>query len=168
MSYQEIKNLVSILAGFIILAAYILYLNSQYSSGAASTDDLLFAAQTMLRFIAIGVGVAILLQILFHILYSVGFAAKEYIQAEAKDTKVDDKAFDRKISGEMKEDERDRLVGLRASSVSYVLVGVGFLAGLLVIVMDYSVVVMLNIFFLSFLIASIVEGFVQIYLYRRN
>jgi hypothetical protein len=164
MSYQEKRSIVSIVTGLIILLAYFVYTYTKYQAGVVSEGDLKFWAGAMLLFIAIGVIATIIIQILFHILLSISIA----IKAQAKDEKCDDKEIEKEIELEMVSDEMDKLIELKSNVVGFGVAGVGFVFGLIALVMDYSVAVMLNIVFASFSIGSILEGITQLYFYRKG
>ena len=164
MSYQEKRTIVSIITGAIVLAAYCIYAFGQYNSGAVAQGDLKFWAGTMLVFIGIGVAASIVIQIIFHILLSVAIAAQKKI----RDENCDDKEIEKTIGAEMVEDEMDKLIELKSMRVGFFFAGIGFVAGLVALVLNYSPVVMLNILFLSFLSGSLLDGFTQLYYYRKG
>jgi hypothetical protein len=60
------------------------------------------------------------------------------------------------------------LVELKAMRVGFVFAGIGFVSALLSLVLNYSPMVMLNILFISFSGGSIIEGFTQLYYYRKG
>lgn len=162
MSYQEKKIIVSILTGILVLGAYCSYAFSKVQSGVAAPDDMRFWATTMLIFIGIGVVAAIIIQIVFHILLSITLAVKEQVQTG----KVDDKEIEKTIELEMVEDEMDKLIGLKSLRIGYAITGIGFIAALVSIVLNFSPAVMLNILFASVSIGSMIEGIAQLYFYR--
>ncbi len=164
MSYQERRTGVSILTGILLLAAYCNYAFGKYNSGAVSPDDLKFWASTMLIFIGIGVGASIIIQIIFHILYSISLAVKAKIQDEHSD----DRVIEKTIEAEFVEDERDKLIELKSMRVGFIIAGIGFVGGLVSLVLNYSPAVMLNIVFLSFSAGSLLEGIGQLYYYRKG
>jgi hypothetical protein len=164
MSYQEKKTLTSIASGLILMGAYALHALSSYRAGAAPLDDLGLWALMMLKFIGIGIVVTIILQIVFHILLSVGVALREKI----RDEKSDDKAIERTIKQEMLEDERDKLIELKALRVGFIVAGTCFIAALFSLALGYSPALMLNILFFGFFAGSILEGITQFYYYRRG
>jgi len=164
MSYQEKKTIVSIVSGALILAAYFFYTSSRYQSGAVAPGDWKFWASAMLIFIGIGIVVSIVIQIIFHILLSISIAVQKKIQ----DENVEDKAIDKSIKAEMVEDEMDKLIELKSLRVGLFLAGIGFVASLVSLVLGYSPAVMLNILFVSFSGGSLLEGFTQLYYYRRG
>jgi len=164
MSYQEKKTIVSILTGVLVLGAYCLYAFGKYQSGMIALDNLKFWATTMLIFIGIGIAATIIIQILFHIILSIGIAVKEKVC----DQECTDKEIEKRIELEMVEDEMVKLVERKASTVSLVFAGVGFVIALLSLVLNYSTTVMLNILFISFFVGSICDGVAQLYFYRRG
>ncbi len=164
MSYQEKRTVVGILSGIAILAAYCLYTFNRYAAGAVTPGDLKFWATTMLIFIGIGIVASIVIQIVFHIVLSISIAVTKTIHNQA----VDDKEIEKNINSEMVEDERDRLIELKSNRVGFIFAGIGFVAALFALVFDYSPVVMLNILFISFSAGSVLEGFAQLYFYRRG
>ena len=164
MSYQEKKTIVSIVTGALLLAAYFIYAISQVQSGMAAPDDMTFWAATILIFIGIGVGASIVIQIVFHILLSIAMAVKTQVQTG----KCDDKKIEESLEQEMVEDEMDKLIGLKSMRIGFAIAGVGFVAALVSLVLNFSPAVMLNIIFASFGIGSMIEGIAQIYFYRRG
>jgi len=164
MSYQEKRNIVSMITGALVLAAYCIYAFGKYQSGAVVPGDIKFWAITMLIFIGIGVGASIVIQIIFHILLSIGVAVRKKLQ----DENYDDKEIEKSIQVEMVEDEMGKLIELKSLQVGFFVAGIGFIGSLVALVMGYSAAVMLNITFISFSLAMLVEGFAQLYFYRRG
>ena len=164
MSYQEKRTITNIFTGVIILIAYCIYAFGRYQSGMVESGDLKFWASTMLIFIGIGIVVTIIIQIVFHILLSVSIAVQKKIQ----DSNFDENEIEKSIKAEMVEDEMGKLIGLKSERIGYITVGVGFVLGLFAIVFNYSTAVMLNILFISFSLGSILEGFTNLYYFRRG
>jgi len=164
MSYQEKRTITSIISGALLLAAYCIYTLNRFHSGALPSDNLKPWAVTILAFIGIGIVTTIIIQIVFHILLSISIAVRKKIQDES----FDDKDIGKSINLEMVEDEMDKLINLKSARVSFIFAGVGFVTALVSLVLDYSPVVMLNILFISFSVGSLVEGFTQIYFYRKG
>ncbi len=164
MSYQEKRTITTIITGLLVLAAYCLYAFNPVRMSTLTPGDLKPWAVSMLIFIGIGVGASIIIQIVFHILLSISIAVKE----KMNNRDCDDKVIEKTIGAEMIEDERDKLIELKASKVGFGVAGGGFLLALLAIVLKYSPVVMLNILFFTMSLGSIIEGFVQLAFYRRG
>jgi len=164
MSYQEKRIIISIFIGISILASYFLYTTNKVESGLVVEGDLKFYATSILVFIGIGVVAMIVSQIMFHILLSIGMAIKEQIE----NGKVDDQLIEKSIKAEMVTDERDRLIELKSLRIGSISASIGMMIGLVVLVLNDSPVLMLNILFVSFCLGSIFEGCVQLYLYRKG
>jgi hypothetical protein len=164
MSYQEKKTITSILTGVLVLAAYCIYAVSKSRAGLLPTGDLKSWAITMLIFIGIGIVTSIVIQIVFHILLSISIAVKGKIQNQD----LDDKEIEKQIDAEMVEDEMDKLIDLKSNQIGFILAGIGFVAGLVTLAFNYPPAVMLNILFVSFSAGSLVEGFAQLYFYRKG
>ena len=164
MSYQEKKTIVSILTGILILAAYCIYAFNRVQPDMVAPDDMKFWATTILKFIGIGIAGTIVIQIVFHILLSIALAIKKQVSSG----QCDDKEIEKTIELEMVEDEMDKLIGLKSMRIGFAIAGIGFIAALVSLVLNFSAAVMLNIIFISFSIGMIIEGFTQLYFYRRG
>jgi len=164
MSYQEKRIIVNIVSMVLVLVSYLVYAFGRFNSGAVTSGDLKFWATTMLIFIGIGIVATIIIQIIFHILLSISVAVKKAIQNES----VNDKEIEKSIELEMVEDEMDKLIGLKSNQVGFICAGVGFMAGLVSLILNYPPMVLLNIVFISFSAGSVLEGLTQLYYYRRG
>lgn len=172
MSYQETRTGASIFSGILVLAAYCLYAFNPARMAALPPGDLKPWAATMLIFIAIGIGAAVVIQVVFHIFYSVGLAVRSSVENAARGGEVDEKGIEKDIEKaihrEMVEDERDRQIELKSMRIGFIVAGVGFVSALLALVFNYSPVVALNIVYLSFLGGSLLEGAGQLFYYQRG
>ncbi len=164
MSYQEKRTVMSVITGALILVSYFIYTNGKYQSGIVAEGDLKFWAGSMLLFIAIGIAVTVLIQIIFHILLSVAIAA----EAKIKNADCDEKEIESNIKIEMTTDEMDKLIELKSNMIGFGVAGAGFMLALILLVLDYSPVIMLNVMFVSFSVGSMSEGLAQLYFYRRG
>lgn len=164
MSYQEKKTITSIISGFILMVVYALHAWGKYRAGGAPADNSAIWAGMMLSYIGIGIVITIILQILFHIFLSVGIAVK----AKFRDENCDDGLIEQSIKQEMVEDERDKLIELKSLRAGFVLAGIGFVSALVSQVLGAPPALMLNLLFFSFFAGSILEGFFQLYYYRRG
>ena len=162
MSYQEKRTIVSIASGVVLMIAYCIY--ALVRLGWNSLGDVRSWATTMLVFIGIGIVAMIVIQIVFHILLSIGIAVKKKIADEP----IDDQAIESSIEREMVEDEMDQLIELKANKIGYSFVSVGFVAGLIALALGALPAVMLNIVFLACMLGTIVEGLIQIRYYRKG
>ncbi|MFH5882376.1 hypothetical protein [Liberiplasma polymorphum] len=164
MSYQIKRTIVTVLVGIIILISYLTYTLTRYNRGLINLQDLSFWALTILIFIGIGIGLTIVTQIIFHIAYSIVISIKEKVKNPA----ITDKEIEKIIHLNMVTDEMDKLVELKSMRVGFIVSGIGFVFGLLLILFGYDAYVLINIIFLSFSIGSIGEGLMQIYYYKRG
>ena len=86
--------------------------------------------------------------------------------------KMSDKEIEEKISQMIKidtrEDEMGKLIELKSMRIGFAFAGIGFVLALVSLLFNYSPIIMINILFLSFSLGSALEGFVQLYYYRRG
>ncbi len=164
MSYQEKRAMVSVCTGVLLLAAYGIWALGKVRAGMAAPDDWKYWAGAMLVFIGIGVAATIVIQIVLHILLSIGIAVKKQIRTG----KVDDGEVEKEIKQEMVEDEMDKLIGLKSMRASFSVAGFGFVAALAALALGFAPAVMLNILFVAFFLGSICEGILQMYYYKRG
>lgn len=164
MAYQEKRTIVMILTGIAVLAAYCITAFNPAQAGMINPGDLKAWARLMLIFIGIGIGATIVIQIVFHILLSISTAISRKIQ----DQSIDDKEIERSIEAEMVEDEMGKLIELKSTRINTFFMGAGFVAGLLSLLFNYPPAVMINIFFIAVSLGAIIEGFAQLYFYRRG
>jgi uncharacterized membrane protein YjjP (DUF1212 family) len=90
------------------------------------------------------------------------------VKGKIQDNECDDKEIDKTIKAETAEDEMDKLIELKSNRVGSFLVGAGFIAALVTVLYGFSAVMVLNILFISFAAGSILEGFAQLYYYRKG
>ena len=164
MSYQEKRTIVSMITGVLLIVAYLIYTYGKYQSGDIATDNLKFWAATMLIFIGIGIASAIIIQIVFHILLSIGIAIKQQIENGT----CDDHEIDQTIKAEMITDEMDKLIELKSMRVGFIVAGIGFITALTSQIINYSPAVMINILFIAFSAGSVLDGATQLYYYRKG
>lgn len=157
MSYQEKRTIANIIAGVLVLAAYCIYVFGKYQSGVVDGGDLKFFAGAMLLYIGIGIVATIIIQIVFHIVLAISVAIKE---------KCDESAIEKSM--ESVEDEMDKLIGLKSKSIGFIIFGIGFVAALVSLVLDFPPAVMLNIIFLSCSLGSLGEGFLSLHYYKKG
>jgi len=164
MSYQEKRTLFTILSGLFILISYGLYTYGRIQSGLNAFEDLKFWTNSMLMFIGLGIVITIIGQIVFHILIAISIAIKEKV----KDQNTSEAHIEKTIQSEMVSDEMDKLIEMKSMQISFFFAGMGFVVGLILMAFDYSVVIMLNLLFVSFSLGSILEGIAQMFYYRKG
>ena len=158
MHYQQQRTIVSILAAVALFTVYFIYVIGKLNAAAVSLDDVKFFSVTILTFIGIGIAATIAVQVTFHILFSVSVAIRE----RGKDGEQLEKA----INAAMVEDERDKLIDLKSTRIPFIVSMVGFIAGLILLALEYPVGLMLNILFGAAGLGAIGEGVSKLIYYR--
>ena len=158
MTFKSKRTIVSMMAGVILAVAYIMY---ALGTKAPSLSDISAWAVAMLVFIGIAIVASIVIQILFHILYSIGIAVKE--------RDLDDKEVERIIESETVEDEDDKTISLKTSRAGYFCTGIGFIIALVWLAfMGTSMVVAFHILLGAIFIGSFIEGIMSVRYYERG
>ncbi len=148
MSFQEKNSIVSFFSTVIIYASYCLYVFLKYQEGSINmAGDLFFWGKVILIFIPISIAARILIYILFHIVNT------------AVTREDEDPSF---------QDERDKLIDLKATKIAYIVSGLGFLFGMVTLVLRMPAAVMINVIFLFCNIGSMVEEGTKFFFYRRG
>ena len=148
MSYQEKNGIVSLVSGVIVFALYAYFTRQMYQAGAFEGPDAGVQIGKSVLWLIFG---GIIIHIIAQIVFSIGHAI---ITREANPSFV--------------VDERDRLIELRALRVAYYIIGAGFVGGMIALALEQTYFVTFNIMVFSFFAASVVEGLVQLFLYRRG
>jgi len=157
MALKSKRYIVSMAAGVLAIIAYLVY---ALGGAAPKADDLAGWAIAMLIFIGIAVAAQVLMQVAFHVAVVVGIMVK----AREKD----DKAATRIINAELRDDERDKRIGLRSAHIGYIFAGVGFVSALVAFACGASAVAGLHILLAAGALACFVEGIIGVYLYERG
>ena len=160
MSYQAKKTITSLIASLIIFISYCLSVLNDVSAAIIMDNDYVYWARKMLLFILIGILINIVLHIVFHIYLSINLSVKQGTK--------DNKEINRKLELEMVEDEMDKLIELKSLRVGYIVVSIGFISALAYLAFGSSLVIGLNIMYLSFYIGSFVEGLTNLFFYFRG
>jgi hypothetical protein len=160
MTYNSKKNVIGMAAGIIVVAIYIAY---AFVGNTPAQGDIQEWAKLILIFIGIGVAAQIVIQIIFHIAFAISIAAKEHAQGRTPDENVE-----RKMSAEMIEDERDKLISLKSSRIGNICAGVGIMIAFFALAGGAPVVIALHIIIGSFAAGSLIEGCTGIYFHERG
>jgi len=158
MTYNSKKNIVSMAAGILFIAVYILYARM---GSAPAAEDLAGWAKLMLVFIGIGAGAQIAIQILFHIGFAVGIAAKERMQGRKPEENVE-----RLVKSSMVEDERDKLIEHKSNRVGHYFSGLGLVAALFALAFGAAALTALHILLGCAFFGNIVGGGVSVYFHE--
>ena len=157
MTYKSKRTIAGMISGIMLLLAYIIYVRVR---GPEFSEDLSIWARLMLIFIGIGIGLTIVIQILFHISYSIGITIKE----QGKNYKD----IERIISSAAVEDEMDKLINRKSAHYGYICAGSGFITSLIFLAAGTPAFIALHLIFGSFFAASLVEGIINIYSYEKG
>ena len=157
MTYNSKRAIASMVAGVVLVVLYLIF---ALGNSAPETDDLKCWAAAILILVGIGVASQIVIQIISHIVYSISIATKE--------TCLNDKEIQRIVSSEMADDEMGKLINLKSAHIGYIIVGIGFVAALVVIALGHPAVYALHALLGSFIAGSIAEGCATVYLYERG
>ncbi|MCB2202422.1 hypothetical protein KQH56_00295 [bacterium] len=164
MSYPQRRTLVNIITMALVYGAYCLTAFSRH----AITDPLRPWAVTMLTFIGIAAIAAIIIQIVFHVAFSIGVSVREAVKNRHQEEEVIGEEIEDAIKGELIEDERDKLLEWKSARAGSVALGAGLMLGLVSILLNFPTAVMVNLVYGAFFIGTIAEGIVNLILYRRD
>ncbi len=148
MPYQEKSAIISVFVGVIIFALYFYFTWQNFQSGLFEGAD---AGAQIGRSILWLIGGGIILNIIAHIGFSIIHAI---VTNDQKPSFV--------------VDERDKLIELLSLRFAYYIFGAGFLISMIALALNQSFFIVFNIIIFSAFIASLVEGLMQIFLYRRG
>ncbi len=147
MSYQEKQNIVNIFSGLLVTIIYALMVYQRHQQGQFDlTEDFRSWGRIFLVFIGISVAVRIVIQIIFHIINAIA-------------TREEDVPL---------EDERDKLIKLKATRNSYYAFTSGFVLSVLGLALGMPVHWIFIAFVAFGLIAEILDNGSQIYYYRKG
>jgi hypothetical protein len=148
MSHQEKGAIVSLISALIVFVLYALYALDLYQDGHFSGPEASsLVGKSAFLMIIVGIGVRIVVQILFSV--------TEAIVTQEKDHPVTD--------------ERDKLIELKGMQIAFISFCFSFLALMGILALDMlspHMVILLTI--LSLYLASIVADSIKIFLYRRG
>jgi hypothetical protein len=147
MSYREKENIVNIFSGLLITGIYSLIIYQKHLQGQFDlTEDFSKWGVILLIFIGVSIVSRIIIYIIFHIF--------NYIATREEDIP--------------KEDERDKLIKLKATRNSYYVFSGGFVLAVLALAIGMPVYGIFIAFVGTGLLAEIVENSSQMYYYRKG
>jgi hypothetical protein len=149
MSYQEKNVTVSLVSFSLILGFYMTRVFQMLQDGGL-TNEVFGLWATV---IVLGIIVTIVLTILAHI----GFVIIEAIKTGSDDPKIDET-----------EDERDKLIELKGTKVTYWVSSIGGFLAMLTFALGQSPFVMFSLLVLSGLVAQVLGDIGRLILYRRG
>lgn len=147
MSYQEKKNIVSLIGTILIFGFYGWYVFQQRLNGSLdSNDSLSFWGAVILILIPVSIAAKIIITIIFNIIFRMT-------------TDETEPTFS---------DELDKLIDLKATRNSHYVFILGFLLAMGSLVLDVQPFVMFLILIFSGFVSELVGVTTQIYLYRKG
>lgn len=147
MSYQEKKNIVSLISTLLIFSLYSMYVFQMYKEGSFhSTDDFSFWGSFIIILIAVSILAKIIINIIFNIIYRITTHEKE-------------PSFS---------DELDKLIHFKSITVSHYVFVVGFVLAMGLLAMGVPPYIMFIILIFSGVISDVVGMITEIYLYRKG
>ncbi|NOU70937.1 hypothetical protein GC098_05750 [Paenibacillus sp. LMG 31458] len=147
MSFQEKKNIVSLITTLLIFSLYSMYVFQKYQEGSFHTSN---AFSFWGAFILILIPVSILAKIIIHIVFSM----INTIATKEKEPRITD--------------ELDKLIELKSTRNSHYVFIIGFLLAMIPLVMDQPPYVMFIILISSGLLSEVIGVITQLFLYRRG
>jgi hypothetical protein len=150
MSYQEKTVTVSLVTFVVILGFYLIRVFQMIEAGSFNSTNV-FRLWGIV--IALAIVATIVLTILTHILSAIIHAVKTgQEKPEIEDI----------------QDERDNLIDLRGTKVTYLVHSIGGFLSMLTFVLGQSPLVMFTLLVVSGIVAQIVGDVARLYLYRRG
>jgi hypothetical protein len=148
MTFQEKRMVASIFTTLLVFGIYFAAMIQMVQGGRFDGAD---ASSLLGRSILILIVCSIILNIILTILFNIVFAIA-----------------DRESNPSFVVDERDRLIELRANTISHYAFGAGFILSMVALAVGYSPFLVFNLIVASFGTASLVENAVQLCFYRRG
>ncbi len=147
MDIKEKRILISLIGSVLILGFYAWYVYSRYIAGNPDIlNDYSFWGKSFLILIPVAIVTQIVIQIIFAI----------YIHATSKE-EIDPI-----------EDERDKLIELKAIKISHYIFIVGFMLAMGSLALGSQPWIMFVVLIFSGFIATVVNEIIRLYLYRRG
>lgn len=147
MSYQEKKNIVSLIGTILIFGSYCLYMFQRHQEASLDQADVFrFWGLFILILIPVSIVAKIIIQIAFNILYRIT-------------TNEAEPSFS---------DELDKLIELKATRNSHYVFMLGVVLSMGSLVMDMPYSAMFIIIILSGFISEVIGYISQLYLYRKG
>jgi hypothetical protein len=147
MDIKEKRILISLIGSVLILGFYAWYVYSRYIAGNLDIlNDFSFWGRSFLILVPVAIVTQIVIQIIFAI----------YIHATSKE-EIDPI-----------EDERDKLIELKAIKISHYIFIVGFMLAMGSLALGSQPWIMFVLLIFSGFIATVVNEIIRLYLYRRG
>ena len=147
MSYQEKNITVSLMSTLLIFGFYLINLLQMYQEGSLISTDVFSLWATVIV-------LAIIVNILSNIITQIVFSIIHVIKTNEVEPSI--------------ADERDKLIELKGTRISYIVFSFGVFLSMLTLVLNKPPLVMFTLLVISGLFAEISADVVRLYLYRRG
>ncbi len=147
MSYREKENIINIFSGLLITAIYAWFVYQRYLDGRIDlTDDFQAWGKLFLVYAGISIVARIVIYIIFHIVNAIA----------TRDDKIP------------QEDERDKLIKLKALRNSHYSFVIGFMIAIIALAIGLPTYSIFIVFVISGLISEWIDNGSQMYYYRKG
>jgi hypothetical protein len=147
MSYREKENIINIFSGLLITAIFVWVVYQRHLDGRIDlTDDFQLWGKLFLIYAGVSIVARIIIYIIFHIINAIA----------TKNDKIPD------------EDERDKLIKLKATRNSHYTFSIGFMTAIIYLALGFAPYVIFIVFVISGLVAEIIDNGSQMYYYRKG
>ena len=147
MSYREKENIVNIFSGLLITGIFSLIVYQKHLQGEINlTEDIQTWGILFLVFTVVTIIARIIIYIIFHIFNAIA-TREEDIPAE---------------------DERDKLIKLKATRNSHYSFSIGFMMAIIALSIGLPIYWLFILFVISGLVSEIIDNGSQIYYYRKG
>jgi hypothetical protein len=149
MSTRKISIYVSLVSTLLILGYYLLNLVPMTRQGDLNSEDVFrLAAVVVIASIVLNIAGNIITMIVIHIIHAIQTRSDQELR--------------------LIEDERDKLIGLKGTQVSYFALSLGVLVALLTFVFGQPALLMFSLIIFFALLAEICGDLAQLYFYSRG
>jgi hypothetical protein len=149
MSTRKISIYVSLVSTLLVLGYYLLNLVPMIRQGDLNSEDVFrLAAVVIIASIVLNVAGNIITMIVIHIIHAIQTRSDQELR--------------------LIEDERDKLIGLKGTQVSYFALSLGVLVALLTFVFGQPALLMFSLIIFFALLAEICGDLAQLYFYSRG
>ena len=147
MSYKEKENIINIFSGLLITGIFAWVVYQRHLNGSIDlTDDFQAWGKLFLIYAGVSIVARIVIYIIFHIVNAIATRAEKVPQ----------------------EDERDKLVKLKALRNSHYAFVVGFFIAIVVLAIGFPTYSIFIVFVISGVISEIIDNGSQMYFYRKG
>jgi len=147
MSYREKENVINIFSALIITGLFAWYVYQRHAVGMINlTDDFQAWGKLFLIFAAVSIVARIVIYVVFHIINAISTREEDI----------------------PKEDERDKLIKLKATRNSHYTFSIGFMGAIIGLAIGMPVYGLFIVFVISGVISELIDNGSQIYYYRKG